>query len=649
MKILTLAAAAVAALTVAANAQIGAGPVAQEVAPGERPGVPAAVDRPYPGGAMQLSVDASDVARGAYRVTQTIPLAPGTARITLLYPEWLPGNHGPRGPIAELVDLRFVVDGKPAAWRRDPLEVHAFHVELPAGARQLTARFIHTSPLRTSEGRVTMTPQMLNLQWEKMSLYPAGYYVSRIRVRPELRLPAGWSAATALEGRSESGGRVSWAETDYETLVDSPIFAGAHMRGWDLGNSVRMFAVADSPELLGLRNEDAVHLVALVEEALLTFGRPPFDEYRFLVALSDQIGGIGLEHLKSSENQLEPRNFIQWDEHNWDRNVLAHELAHSWNGKYRRPAAQWVPDFRQPMVIDLLWIYEGQTQFWGWVHAARSGLQSKEIVLGMIAQAAGYLSEQPGREWRSVADTTHDPIIAARKPKPYSSLARSEDYYNEGALVWLEADQIIRQGTGGRRGLDDFARAFFSYAGGGERVRVYELADVVAALNAVHPYDWTGFFQSRIEEAGRPAPTAGIERAGYRLVWKNKPNPYTKGRMDKNRDLDLYFSLGLGLDQEGTVTSSRWGGPAFDAGIVTGAKIVAVDRIAYSPTVISQAITRAQSAKRPIEILVRRGERYETVPVPYYGGLRWPWIEPAGRGATGLDQLLAPRWRPAER
>lgn len=644
MRTLTLAVAAMAALTFPAHAQFDASPAVERGAVDDRVELPAPVDQPWPGGVIQLSIDASDVARGAYRVTQTIPLAAGTRRITLLYPEWLPGNHAPRGPIAELVDLRFFADNRPVAWKRDTLDVYAFHVELPAGAQQLTARFIHTSPLRSSEGRVTMTPQMLNLQWEKMSLYPAGHYVRRIRVRPEVTFPAGWSVATALDGQNRNGDQVSWAETDYETLVDSPIFAGAFMKGWNLGNSATLFAAADSPELLALRNEDAAHLPALVEEALATFGKPPFDRYTFLVALSDQLGGIGLEHLKSSENQLEPRNFVQWDQHGWDRNVLAHELAHSWNGKYRRPGGLATPDYRQPMVDDLLWVYEGQTQFWGWVLAARSGLQSKDIVLGTIAHAAGDLAEEPGRSWRSVADTTRDPVVAARKPKPYYSLARGEAYYTEGALMWLEADQIMRQGTGGRRGLDDFARAFFAHDGSAARVRPYTLADIVAGLNAIHPHDWDRFFRSRIYDAGQPLPTKGIELAGYRLVWKTEPNPYSKARMDSDRKLDLTFSLGLEVDYEGLVNSARWGGPAFNAGIVTGAKIVAVDSVAFSSAAMNQAIARAQSSRRAIALLVRRGDRYDTVQLPYFDGPRWPWLEPVeARRPSGLDQLLAPR------
>jgi len=610
--------------------------------------IPVARDAAWPGGVMTLDIDASDVSRGVYRATQTIPLAPGTRRITLLLPEWLPGHHAPKGPIAELADLNFTVGGKPVSWRRDLFDVYAFHIELPEGARELVARFVHTSPLKSSQGRVTMTPEMLNLQWEKMSLYPAGHYVSRIRIRPTVTFPEGWTAATALKGMAQQGNRVSWAETDYETLVDSPIFAGAHFRKWNLGHDVELEAVADEPSQLALSAENLQRLSALIDEALLTFGKPPFDRYDFLVALSERLGGIGLEHLKSSENQLEPQDFAQWQQYDWDRNVLSHELAHAWNGKYRRPARLWTPDYRTPMQDDLLWVYEGQTQFWGWVLAARSGLQGKDTVLGIMAEAAGYYSEQPGRDWRSIADTTLDPIAAKRKPRPYSSLTRSEDYYREGALIWLEADQIIRRGTKGRKGLDDFAQGFFSYPGDGSRVRTYEFGDIVAGLRQVYDYDWESFLRSRIDESGRPPPLKGVEMAGYDLVWKEEPNPYAKARMDHSHYLDLYFSLGLTVENDGAVSGARWDSPAFKAGIVTGANIVAVNGWAFSGTRLSQAITQARDEKKPIELLVRRADRYQTIPVPYYGGLRWPWLEPASRGGkAGLDQLLAPRRRGA--
>jgi predicted metalloprotease with PDZ domain len=647
MKNLTTVATLLAALSLSAPALAQSGPAGAPLAtPLAAPisqTVPDPQDTPYPGGAIRLDIDASDTQRGVYRVTETIPLAPNTRRLTLLFPQWLPGTHGPRGPLAELADLRFSVDGKPVTWRRDPLEVYAFHVDLPAGARELVARFVHTSPLQTSEGRITMTPEMLNLQWEKMSLYPAGHYVRRIRVRPSVTFPKGWKAAAALDGAEQAGDTVRWAETDYETLVDSPIFAGVNFRKWDLGNKVTLNVVADEPEQLNATPANIAKLSAMVEEAIAALGRPAFDRYEFLVALTDRLGGIGLEHLRSSENQLEPKNFTDWEAMDWDRNVLPHELAHSWDGKYRRPARLWTPDYRQPMQDDLLWVYEGQTQFWGMVLAARSGVQSKDVVLGMLANQAGLYSELPGRAWRSVEDTTFDPVFAARKPKPYSSLTRGEDYYNEGALVWLEADQVIRAGTGGRKGIDDFARPFFGYRGEG-RALTYEFDDVVAGLKAVYDYDWATFLGTRIRTAGLPAPLAGIEQGGYRLVWKDTPNPFDKARMDDAKSLSLYHSLGITLDREGTVTATRWDGPAFNAGVVNGAKLVAVNGRAYDADKLKAVIAEAKTSGKPIELLIKRGERFLTVPIAYKGGLRWPWLERApGKGAAGLDQLLAPR------
>lgn len=623
-------------------AQTVSGPVAQPIART----VPDPQDVAWPGGTIRLEIDATDTQRGVYRVTETIPVAKDTPRLTLLFPQWLPGNHAPRGPIAELADLRFTADGKPVAWRRDPVEVNAFHLDLPAGTREVVAKFVHTSPLQPSEGRVTMTPEMLNLQWEKMSLYPAGHYVRQVRVRPTVTLPRGWTAATALDGKTTSGDKVSWAETDYETLVDSPIFAGQYFRKWDLGNTISLNAVADEPALLDVSADNLARLSALSGEALAIFGRPPFEHYEFLVALSDRLGNIGLEHLRSSETQLEPRALIDWRTYEWDRNVLPHELVHAWNGKYRRPAELWTPDYRQPMRDNLLWVYEGQTQFWGWVLAARSGVQTRDTVLGMIAGQAGLYSEQPGREWRSVEDTTLDPIVGARKAKPYASLTRGEDYYNEGALIWLEADQTIRAGTGGRKGLDDFARAFFAHTGARDgRQLTYGFDDVVAGLNAIYPSDWASFLRKRFEAPGQPAPLGGIERSGYRLVWKERPNAYDDARMMESKSLNLYHSLGVTLDRDGTVIASRWGAPAFAAGIVTGARIVAVNGLAYDQDRLQTAITQAKSGSRPIELLVRRGNRFQTIPISYSGGLRWPWLErPAGaKGTAALDQLLAPR------
>lgn len=606
--------------------------------------IPETRDTPWPGGPMVLDVDASDIVRGVFRVTQTVPLAPGTRQITLLYPEWEPGHHAPRGPITQIVDLHFTVGGQPVPWRRDPVEHYAFHVDLPEGASELGIRFLHTPPLQPSEGRVMVSDEILALQWEHVSFYPAGHSVQRLRVRPSATFPAGWRAGSALDVPSAAGNRINWAETDYETLVDSPVFAGQHVRRWVLGGGIALTGFAQRPELLSARMEDMANLVALGEEATALFGPPPFDRYEFLVALTDSLGVSGIEHRRSTEIRLEPGNFADWKNFDWNRNVIAHELVHAWNGKYRVPEGLLTPDFRQPMRGNLLWLYEGQTQFWGHVLSARSGVQAKDVVLGMIASQAGAYAEQPGRGWRSLEDTGFDPVFAARRPKPYASLARGEDYYNEGLLVWLEADQIIRAGTRGSRGLDDFARIFFARGQDGTRYRPYDFAEVARTLNGVYAHDWETFLRRKFEEPGQPPPLAGIERGGYRLVWKEEPNPYDRARMADTGRLELTHSLGITLDAQGDVSAPQWGSAAVNAGIVTGARIVAVNGMAYSHQAMRAEISAAKASGRPLDLLVRRGTRFATVPVSWTGGLRWPWLErSSSMGLAGLDRLLAPK------
>ena len=627
-----------------AAAQVRPDNLSDPVAPQLNDATPLPQDTPWPGGPITLSIDATDTQRGIYSVTETIPVPAGMSELNLLFPEWLPGNHAARGPINLVSNIRFTANGQPLTWRRDPYDVYRFTVDLPQGVREVTATFLHTSPITGREGRITMTQEMLNLQWEKMSLYPEGHYVRRIEVQPTVTVPEGWQVFTALDGQTRTGGTVRWAPTDYETLVDSPIFAGKYAKQWTFGDDLRLDAVADAPKYLQIAPQNLARFGRLFDEADALFGARPFDHYDILLAMTDRMGGIGLEHHRSAENQYEPDALIKWDEMDWDHNVVSHELVHSWNGKFRRPAGLWTPDYRTPMDDTLLWVYEGQTQFWGWVLAARSGLQSKDTILGTIALAvANYSEGQPGRAWRSVQDTTYDPIINSRRPLPYSSLQRSEDYYVEGALTWLEADQIIRNGTRGRRGLDDFAKAFFGKTNGDYGELTYDFDEVVQTLNGIYAYDWATFLDTRLRQPNQPAPTRGLTMAGYELVWKETPNPYAKGRMDNAKTLDLFYSLGMNVSPDGTVASTLYDGPAFDVGIVNGAQIVAVNGQAYSSDTIKDAITAAKGGSDAIQLLVKRGDRYDTIAIPYHGGLRYPWIEPTGKGTQGLDRLLAAR------
>ncbi|WP_428631076.1 M61 family metallopeptidase [Sphingopyxis sp.] len=605
--------------------------------------IPLPADKPYPG-TMQLKVDATDVARGIFHVRQTIPVAKA-GKLTLLYPEWLPGKHAPRGAIAEVAGFKASAGGKALSWTRQPTDVYAFDIDVPTGTKSIEVAFDFLSPTRTAEGRVVVTPAMMNLQWEQVSLYPAGYFTRQIPVQLEVTLPDGWTGAAALDGLKVAGNRYSFAPTNYEILVDSPMFAGKYFRKWSLGQNVTLNVVADEAKYLEARPDHIARHAALVSEAVALFGVRHFDRYEFLLALTDELGGIGLEHHRSSENSRNADYFTKWDDNDSERGLLPHELTHSWNGKYRRPDKLWTPDFRTPMQDNLLWVYEGQTSYWDLVLAGRSGMQSKDMILSEWATNAGYYSAQAGRAWRSVEDTTLDPVMAGRKPKPYPSWSRGEDYYNEGSLTWLEADLLIRQATNDAKSLDDFARAFFGGREGDWGQDTYDFDDVVAALNAVHPYDWAGFLRQRLQTPGQAAPVAGIERAGYRLVWRDTPNVYDRDRMAQAKNYDLTHSLGLTIDKDAVATGILWDSPAFKTDIVNGTKIIAVDGTSYSKERLEAAVRAATDGKTPVRLLVERGGRYRQIDIAYHGGLRWPHLEKTGSGPDWFDRLLAPKRR----
>lgn len=602
--------------------------------------IPASRDVPYPG-TMTVDIDATDTQRAIFRVRQTIPVA-GAGPLTLLYPEWLPGNHAPRGPINTLAGLRITGAGQPIRWQRDPLNVHAFHLDVPAGVRELNLEYLHLSPTESAQGRIVMTPDMLNLQWEKMTLYPAGYFVRNIPVRASVTYPAGWQSATSLDVAGTSGNRVTYQPVSYETLVDSPVFAGRYFRKFKLTEDVNLNVMADRPEDLAATPEQIAAHRRLVEQAEKVFASQHYDEYEFLLALTKQLGGIGLEHLRSSENSRPRDYFTDWNSKSAGRDLLPHELTHSWNGKYRRPAGLWTPDYRVPMQNNLLWVYEGQTQFWGNILSARSGLMPAEDVKAELARTAAYFDTLPGRSWRALGDTTFDPIINARRPQTFSSFQRSEDYYSEGMLIWLDVDSIIRERTGGRRSIDDFAAAFFGVNPGSEGALTYTFDDVVQTLNGVAPYDWRGYLTQRVEQTG-PAPLDWIKRAGYRLVYTDTPTKYFKDR-EKARDLvDLTYTLGLTLGKEGAISGVAWDSPLFNEGITSGWTMMAVNGRGYSADDLKNAITAAKASRQPIQLMLKKGELYRTIALPYYGGLRYPRLERVGTGPSSLDALLAPR------
>ena len=609
------------------------------------PSIEAPRDVPYPG-VVRLAVDATDLAHAIFNVRETLPVS-GPGPVTLLYPKWLPGNHSPTGPIDKLAGLVITAAGAPVAWRRDAVDVYAFHLDVPAGATALDLTFQFLSPVATKEGRVMMTPDMLNLQWNTVALYPAGYFSRQITVEPSVRLPDGFTLASALEVARAAGATTTFKPTTLNTLVDSPLIAGRYFRRFDLDPGgparVSLDVIADRPaELAATEGEIGAHR-ALVRQAYKLFASHHYDHYDFLFSLSDKMGGIGLEHHQSSEDGTIPKYFTEWDKTPAGRDLLAHEYTHSWNGKFRRPADLWTANFNVPMRDSLLWVYEGQTQYWGYVLAARSGLLTKREALDAIAGVAATYDHRAGRIWRSLDDTTSDPIIAERRPLSWLSWQRSEDYYSEGQLIWLDADTLIRQHSNGKRSLDDFAKAFFGVDNGGFVTQTYTFDDVVSALNEVQPYGWASFLHARLQGHGPGAPLDGLARGGYRLTYTDVENLYLKSAESIRKITDLSFSIGVTVGKDGVLTDVAWEGPAFKAGLTPGTQIVAVDTEAYDADDLKAAIAAARGTAAPITLLVKDNDRFRTVQIGYHGGLRYPHLEPVAGGKASLDDILRPR------
>lgn len=618
-----------------------------------RAAIPAPQDMPFPG-VIKLQVDATDLAHRVFRVRETVPVtAPGP--LVLLYPKWLPGNHSPTGPVDKLAGLVIHTSaGERVEWRRDPLDVYAFHVDVPAGAAALELQFEYVTPTDTSQWRVVMTPDLLGLQWEKALLYPAGYYVRQIPVEASLELPAAWQFATALRGARREGDTVHFERTSLETLVDSPLFAGAHHRRVDLDSDprspVRLNIFADSDAELAATDAQLEMHRRVVREATALYGARHFRQYDFLLAISDHFSGIGLEHHESSENGVGLGYFTDWAGNGNVRDLLPHELNHSWNGKFRRPADLWTPTYNVPMQSSLLWVYEGMTEYYGTVLAGRSGLWSPELARDMFARfAASYDAGRAGRAWRNLQDTTQAPIVNYRDRTSYMSWQRGKDYYTEGLFVWLDVDTKIRELTRGRRSLDDFARAFFGVQDGRIEPLTYTFEDVVTALNEVAPYDWATLLRERLDGHGPGAPLDGLRRGGWQLVFKEEPSASAKESDGAGGTRDFLYSLGFSVKGDGRIGEVYWDSVAFKAGLAPAMTILAVDGKAYTHSRLVAALKAAQQdAARPIDLLVRDFDTFRTVRLDYHGGLRYPHLERVEQTPDRLSAILAARVPPRQ-
>ncbi len=625
---------------------LASGGIYAEVTPPQPSPLPAQIapakDAPYPG-VIRLHVDATDTARHIFRVRESIPVNGGEA-MTLLYPQWLPANHSPRGRVDMLAGLTISAGGERVKWTRDPVNVFAFHVNVPENVKNLDIEFQFVSPTQPDQGRVVMTPEMLNLQWTAVALYPAGYFVRQIMFEPSVQLPDGWQFGTALRAAKTRKDRTVFERVSFEDLIDSPMFAGRHFKKLDLDpgaeTSVHLNVVADRADLLAITPEQLELHRSLVQEAYALYGSHHYDHYDFLLALTDRLGGIGLEHHQSSENSLAPTSFTDWESNAAGRDLLPHEYTHSWNGKFRRPADLWTPDYSMPMRGSLLWVYEGQTQYWGGVLAARSGLHTEQQALDRLALLAARFDHLPGRQWRAMQDTTNDPIASGRRPQAWKNWQRNEDYYSEGLLIWLDADTLIRELSDGGKSLDDFASGFFGINDGSQVPVTYTFDGIVAALNDVQTYDWETFLRDRVEGHGPEAPLDWIKRGGYELVYTDTPSEFQTGVEAAREFSGLLYSLGISLAPDGSLGSVMWESPAFKKGLAVGDQIIAVNGVSYSIERLKRAITEANDAKPGVELLLKDGEHFRSVTIDYHDGLRYPHLLRDDSDEASLDQIL---------
>jgi predicted metalloprotease with PDZ domain len=618
--------------------------------PGPSPAAPAPPiivpqDRPYPG-LLSVSVDATDLERRIVHVHETLSGIDGNT--VLLYPKWLPGTHAPEGPIDRFAGLKITSQGGTVTWTRDPVDVYAFHLHAGAATRSVDIDFEYLSPTSADVGSAEISRDILILEWNAVVLYPAGYFVRDIPAQATLKLPAGWTPGSALEPQSVDGATTRFKPVSLETLVDSPVYAGKFSARLDLDPGgpapVHMDLFADRAESLVVKPEELEAYRNLVKQAYSLFGSHHYAHYDFLYSLSDEVEHNGLEHHQSSEDGSEDNAFTEWDKSAAERDLLSHEFTHSWNGKFRRPADLWTPNYDVPMRDSLLWVYEGQTQYWGEVLTARAGLWTLQQALDQLAFTAASYEHQSGRQWRSLEDTTNDEIIDPRRPLSWRSWQRFEDYYSEGALIWLEVDTLIREQSNGRKSLDDFARTFFGIDNGSVTTVTYTFDYLVKALNAVWPHDWSGFLRQRLDGVSLPVPLEGITRGGYALTYSDVPNELLKMRDSQRKRVSLQFSIGVEMDEKNAnVVAVLWDSPAFKAGLTEGTQILAVNGVSYSGEVLMDAIREAKDGGAPIELITKNAERFRVVTIDYHGGLRYPHLERDPSRPARLEDILAAR------
>jgi predicted metalloprotease with PDZ domain len=598
--------------------------------------------------AMTLDVDATDAPLKILHATATMPARPGA--MTLFYPKWIPGEHMPSGPIANLTGLHVFADGKEIEWRRDLVEMHAFNLAVPAGARTLTAKYDYVVP--TGGGAFGSTAstnaKIAVINWYTVGLYPMGDSPAAITVKTTLKAPAGWKHGGSLDVERVDGDTIVYAPTSLEMLNDHPVLLGEHFKSitlWPAGSGPGehvLDVVADSEWALQFPQSRIDAYKKIVLEERRVFGDVGhYRKYHWLLTLSDNLGSFGVEHHECADDRVAENTFVDDDTAKRSSLLLPHEFFHSWNGKARRPAGLVTGGYEKPMKDDLLWVYEGLTNYYGELLAARGGLISGKEWIEEIAADALSVSE-PGRTWRPLQDTTDSSPFLYTAGGGWGGWRRSTDFYAEGTLIWLEADVIIRTATNGRKSLDDFCALFHGQGDNGRVwVKPYDAAEVYDTLNKVAPYDWKKFFETRLRSKSADVPTGGIEGAGYRLVYTDASNMFTDP-WSVDGGLNAYASLGIHVSSDGTVDNAWPSKAAYTSGLSNGMRLIAVNGRRFSIDELKRAIAASKDATEPIELIVENGSYIRTVKVDYHGGLRYPHLERVGN-VDVLAEIAAPR------
>jgi predicted metalloprotease with PDZ domain len=590
----------------------------------------------------RLSVDATDAPRNILHATLVVPVSPGA--LTMVYPKWIPGNHRPTGPIQNFMGLHFKVGGKELEWQRDLEDMYAFHLQIPAGATELEASYDTVTYNRKSS---LASSKVLDLLWNQVVLYPKGAATDAVRVTARLRLPEGWKFGTALKPTRQDGSSVDFQTVSLTTLVDSPVIAGAIYRQVQITPAAEPLMhvvdlVGESDEAIQITDKDIASLTQLVSETGKLFGARHYTSYHFLLILGDQTAHHGLEHHESSDNGAAEDMFSNPQAHDLEADLLPHEFVHSWNGKYRRPAGLATANYQEPMHGDLLWVYEGLTDYLGNILAARTGLRSPDQFHEDLAYTAAMLDHRAGRTWRPLQDTATSVQSVFAAPPEWTNWRRTADYYPEGYLLWLEVDALLRQKSNGQKSLNDFCRAFYGGESGPPKVVPYNFEDVVATLNKVVPNDWARLLRERLDSKSPRAPLGGITGGGWKLVYTGQKNTFMDAIEKSGEGIDLSFSLGLMVTKEGEVRDVIPGTPAYAAGLAPGMKIIAVNGRKWSKDIVRAALQASLTNQKPIALLAENGEYYSTYSVDYHQGERYPHLVRVEGQANLLDEIVKP-------